>query len=250
MPGDEPIRFDGPRAASFATTHWSVVLAASQPGTSSHDEALAVLCRTYWPPVYTYIRRRGNPPQDAQDLTQEFFARLLEKRWLEGIEPEGSRFRSFLLTAVARFLANEHDRARALKRGGGLPPIPFDEAEPLCRDSAERGDSPERAYDRRWALTLLDQALHRLRHEVAATGRARQFERLDPFLSREALPDEYAALGRELGLSPGAIGVAVHRLRHRYRQLVRLEVTRTLADPRLADEELRHLFAALQSGGP
>lgn len=250
MSGEGTIPSNDPRAASFATTHWSVVLAASEPGASSHDEALAELCRTYWMPVYTYIRRRGNPPPDAQDLTQEFFARLLEKRWLEGIEPRGSRFRSFLLTAVARFLANEYDRTRAIKRGGGIPLIPFDEAESLCRESAERGDSPERAYDRRWALTLLNQALGRLRAEVATTGRAQQFERLDPFLSREALPDEYAALGRELGLSVGAIGVAVHRLRHRYRQLVRQEVTRTLADPRLADEELRHLFAALQSGGP
>ena len=235
------------RGALFATTHWSVIVAASQPGSAAQDEALAALCRTYWLPVYAYIRRRGHKPEDAQDLTQEFFARLLAKEWLVGIEPRVSRFRSFLLTAVARFLANEYDRAIAAKRGGGGLALNLEQAEFLCRDQWASPDSPERAYDRRWALAVLDQALIRLRQETAASGKGRQFERLSAFLSREAETGEYAAIGSELGISGGAVGVAVHRLRQRYRECVRDEIASTLSDPSLVDEEMRHLLAALQN---
>lgn len=242
--GSNPGGEDG--AARFATTHWSVIVAASRPDNDGHDQALATLCNHYWLPVYAYIRRRGNKPEDAQDLTQEFFARLLAKQWLAGIEPQGSRFRSFLLTAVSRFLANEHDRNSTAKRGGGTPPLNLDEAESLCRDALTSADSPERTYDRRWAITLLNRAMDRLRTEVQDSGKARPFEALHGFLSREAEPGEYAALGAQLQLSAGAVGVAVHRLRQRYRQLLRLEVAETLSDPALADEELRHLYAALQ----
>lgn len=222
-------------------------MAASQPGSSAQDEALAVLCRSYWLPVYAYIRRRGNRPEDAQDLTQEFFARLLVKEWLTGIEPRVSRFRSFLLTAVSRFLANEYDRSTAAKRGGGGLPLNLEQAEFLCHEQWTSSDSPEHAYDRRWALAVLDRALIRLREETAASGKARQFERLNAFLSREADAGEYATLGSELGVSGGAVGVAVHRLRQRYRECVRLEITSTLSDPGQVDEEMRHLLAALQS---
>lgn len=233
----------------FATTHWSVIVAASQPDSAAQNEALAALCRSYWPPVYAYIRRRGHKPEDAQDLTQEFFARLLAKEWLAGIEPRISRFRSFLLTAVSRFLANEYDRSTAAKRGGGALALNLDQAEFLCRDSSASPDSPEHSYDRRWALAVLDQALNRLREETASSGKARQFERLNAFLSREADDGEYARLGRELGVSGGAVGVAVHRLRQRYRELVRAEIAGTLSDPSLVDEEMRHLLAALQNEG-
>lgn len=233
----------------FVTTHWSVVVAASQPGDATHEAALAALCRSYWPPVYAYIRRRGNKPEDAQDLTQEFFARLLAKEWLAGIEPRGSRFRSFLLTAVSCFLANEYDRSTAAKRGGGVLALNLDQAEFLSGAAWTSPDSPERAYDRRWALAVLDQALIRLREETAANGKERQFERLNAFLSREADEGEYVALGHEWGVSGGAVGVAVHRLRQRYRELVRAEIAGTLSDPGLVDEEMRHLLAALQNEG-
>ncbi|MCC6235831.1 MAG: sigma-70 family RNA polymerase sigma factor [Verrucomicrobiales bacterium] len=232
--------------ARFATTHWSVVLAASQPDCAQHDQALATLCRDYWLPVYAYIRRRGHRPEDAQDLAQEFFARLLAKRWLAGIEPEGSRFRSFLLTAVSRFLANEYDRSQAAKRGGGIPLLNLEDAELLYGDGFVSAESPERLYDRRWAIALLNRALNRLRDETAGHGKARQFEALHRFLSRDADPREYEDLGRLLGLGSGAVAVAVHRLRLRYRYWLRNEVARTLADPGQVDEELRHLFAALQ----
>lgn len=247
MPPDEPGREGDARGARFMTTHWSVIVAASQPDAAAQDAALAALCRTYWLPVYAFIRRRGKKPEDAQDLTQEFFARLLAKQWLAGIEPRVSRFRAFLLTAVSRFLANEYDRQTAAKRGGGVPPLNLDDAEGLCRDGATSHDSPERAYDRRWALTVLNQAFRRLQEETAASGKARQFERLQEFLSREAEPQEYATLAHEFGVSPGAIGVAVHRLRQRYREWVRTEIAQTLTDPSLADEELRELLAALQA---
>lgn len=246
MPAD-PVNDREVRDARFVTTHWSVIVAASQPGDASQEEALAILCGSYWLPVYAYIRRRGKTPEDAQDLTQEFFSRLLAKQWLSGIEPRVSRFRSFLLTAVSRFLANEHDRQTAAKRGGGVTLLPLEEAEALCQDAWTSRDSPEQSFDRRWALTVLRQAFQRLEAEARTSGRARQFERLHVFLSREAEVQEYAQLARELGVSPGAIGVSVHRLRQRYREWVRTEVAQTLSDPALAEDEMRDLFAALQS---
>jgi RNA polymerase sigma factor (sigma-70 family) len=247
VPPDPAGRDGEARGAQFATTHWSVIVAASQSGDASQDEALAALCRSYWLPVYAFIRQRGKKPEDAQDLTQEFFARMLAKQWLAGIEPRVSRFRSFLRTAVSRFLANEYDRETAAKRGGGVPLLNLDDAEGLCRDAWTHRDSPEQAYDRRWALTVLNQAFLRLREEIETGGKAPQFERLQEFLSRDAEANEYAAIGREFGVSAGAIGVAVHRLRQRYREMVRREVMQTLSDPTLADDEVRDLLAALRT---
>lgn len=242
MPSDDPNSRNG--SARFATTLWNVVTIAAQPGSDGYDEALAILCRTYWLPLYAYIRRRGHNPADAQDLTQEFFARLLEKEWLTGVEPRVSRFRSFLLTAVSRFLANEYDRSRTIKRGGGTVPLSLENAELLVD---ERTESPESAFDRRWALTLLDQSLHRLQEECASNGKALSFASLSVFLSREPDPGEYAELSRQLEMSPGAVGVAVHRLRQRYRECVRHEIAATLTSDALVDDEMRHLFSALQS---
>jgi RNA polymerase sigma-70 factor (ECF subfamily) len=239
-----------PQGALFTTTHWSVIVAASQPDNGARDEALATLCHSYWPPVYAYIRRRGHKPEDAQDLTQEFFSRLLAKEWLAGIEPRTSRFRSFLLTAVSRFLANEYDRSTAAKRGGGSLPLDLEVAEVACRIPSSTTDSPEHAYDRRWALAVLDQAMRRLREEARRSGKARQFERLHTFLSREAEEGEYAALGLAWGMSAGAVGVGVHRLRQRFREWVRAEIASTLSDPGLVEEEMRHLLSVLQSAGP
>jgi DNA-directed RNA polymerase specialized sigma24 family protein len=234
-------------AAQFATTLWSMVATAAQPGCEGHDEALALLCRTYWTPIYVYIRRRGHKAEDAQDLTQEFFARLLEKEWLAGVEPRATRFRSFLLTAVSRFLANEYDRASTLKRGGGFIPLPLEEAELLLNQHAVAAETPEVAFDRRWALSLLEQALSRLREECDASGKTLQFDQLSPFLSREPAPGEYAAISLKLSVSAGAVGVAVHRLRQRYRECVRNEIARTLSSLRQVDDEMRHVIAALQS---
>jgi len=236
-----------PVGAQFTTTHWTVVLAAKGVPAERQAAALEQLCRTYWHPLYSYIRRRGNGPEDAQDLTQEFFARLLEKQWLEGVEKNGSRFRSFLLTALNGFLANQHDRAQAAKRGGGQQVISLDAAEAeRCYLLEPAASAPEQVFDRRWALTVLDRAFTRMKEETTATGRTRQFEALNPFLSHEPEAGEYAAVAKELQASAGAVGVLVHRLRARYRELVRAEIAETLADPSQLDAEMADLFSVLR----
>jgi RNA polymerase sigma-70 factor (ECF subfamily) len=233
----------------FASTHWSVVLAASHSDSTHQAAALEQLCRTYWYPLYLYIRRRGNGPEDAQDLTQEFFARLLAKQWLDGIEKNGSRFRSFLLSALNGFLANQYDRANAAKRVGDRQALSLDAEQAERRYLLEpvTNETPEKVFDRRWALTVLDRALTRLKDETAAAGKARQFEMLNPFLSREPETGEYAALAAEMNVSTGAVGVSVHRLRQRYRETVRAEIADTVANPAHVDGEMRELFAALRS---
>jgi RNA polymerase sigma factor (sigma-70 family) len=236
--------FDG---TQFTTTHWTVVLAAGGATPAAQTAALEQLCRTYWYPLYSYLRRRGNGPEDAQDLTQEFFARLLEKQWLEGVEKNGSRFRSFLLSALNAFLANEHDRATALKRGGGQKIFSLDAEQPERRYLQEpaTNETPEKIFDQRWALTVLDHALARLKDETTAAGKAR-FDLLNPFLSREAVEGEYAAVAATLGVSAGAVGVSVHRLRQRYRECVRAEIADTLSDSSQVDMEMSVLFDALR----
>jgi len=236
------------KASWFQTTHWSIVLtAAGHADGPRRAEALEKLCRAYWYPLYAYVRRRGNGPEDAQDLTQEFFARLLEKNWLADIEPVGGHFRSFLLTALNRFLANEYDRNQSAKRGGGKQLISLDQehAEERYLNEPTVDETPERIFERRWAFAVLDQALMRLRAETRETDRSRQFELLNPFLSREAGDGEYARVAAQLGISAGAVGVAVYRLRHRYRELVQAEIANTLVDPSRVDEEMRHLLATL-----
>jgi RNA polymerase sigma factor (sigma-70 family) len=231
----------------FATTHWSVVMAACSTESPQAAQALEALCRTYWFPLYVYIRRRGHGPEDAQDLTQEFFTRLLEKNWLAGVEPRIARFRSFLVTALDRFLINEYDRSHAAKRGGGKPLLSLDQERAEGRYASEPStdETPERVFDLRWALTLLDAALTRLRGELSAAGKARQFELLSPFLSREGEAGKYSQIAQGLGLSVGAVRVTVHRLRQRYRELVREEVANTVVDTADVDDELRYLFALL-----
>jgi RNA polymerase sigma factor (sigma-70 family) len=234
-------------AGRFLTTRWSLVLKAAQSGCA--EDALEQLCRIYWYPLYVFVRRRGHNPHEAEDLTQEFFARLLERQWLEGIQPEGGRFRSFLLTMLNRFLANEWDRAQARKRGGGQTFVSLDDLAPedRFRNEPATRETPELAFDRAWAMTMLDRALTTLRQEALTDGRTLQFDLIHPFLSREPGEGEYDRVATELGVSAGAVAVAVHRLRRRYREQVRQEVAETLADPEMLDEELRHLFAALQS---
>jgi len=224
-----------------------VLAAAGHADSSKRAEALEKLCCVYWYPLYAFVRRRGRSPADAQDLTQEFFAQLLEKNWLADIEPAGGHFRSFLLTALNRFLANEYDRNQAAKRGGGIQVISLDQeqAEERYLNEPTVDETPERIFERRWALAVLDQALTRLRTETRETDKSRQFELLNPFLSREAGEGEYATVGAQLGIGAGAVGVAVYRLRQRYRELVRAEIADTLVDPSRVDEEMSYLFAAL-----
>lgn len=228
----------------FATTHWSLVVSAQgEPGRA--QTALAALCQAYWYPLYAFVRRQGLSAPDAEDLTQEFFARLLAKGWLEAAAQDRGRFRSFLLAALKHFLANEWHRARAAKRGGGATPVALDALSAEARYLHEPPDAatPERLYDRRWALTLLDQVLTRLREEMAQAGRLEQFEALKFSLAGEKCA--YAEVARKLGCREGAVKVAVHRLRERYRALIRAAIAETVATPEEIEAELRHLFAAL-----
>jgi len=220
-------------AVNFATTHWSVVLAAARGGVSSHaSEAMAELCRIYWYPLYAFIRRRGHGVHEAEDLTQEFFARLLEKHFLAAADREKGRFRTFLLMAVKRFLANEHDRARSGTRGGGRWIMPLDSLEPETRYRLGAVDTitPERLFEQQWALTLLEQVLARLQSEMTASGKAELFEKLKCHLAGSR-NENYAATGARLGITEGAVKVAVHRLRRRYRDILREEIARTVACP-------------------
>jgi RNA polymerase sigma-70 factor (ECF subfamily) len=230
----------------FATTHWTVVLAAGRGGTPQADRALGELCRAYWFPLYAYVRRQGHPKEDAEDLTQGFFARFLERNYLEGLSSEKGRFRAFLLAAVKHFLANEHDRAGRQKRGGGVAALSLDWQDADTRYQIDPADqlSPDKLYDRAWAMTLLEQVITRLRAECAADGKARVFEQLKPFLMAGKSDIPYAQAAASLGLNEGAVRVAVHRLRKRYRELLRQEIAQTLSDPAQIEEELRALFRA------
>ncbi|MBE0541233.1 MAG: RNA polymerase sigma factor [Verrucomicrobia bacterium] len=236
-----------PRSHVFVTTHWSVVLTAGRNDTTRAHAALAKLCQTYWYPLYAYVRRRGQSPEDAQDLTQEFFARLLEKNWVGNADQTKGRFRSFLLSAMNHFLADEWDKARAQKRGGGVPlvPLQFETAE--TRYGVEPTDSatPERTFERRWALTLLEEVLNHLRAEYEQEGKADLFTTLHPCLVGERTAQPYAELATKMGVNEGTVKSAVHRLRQRYRQLLRDEIANTVAGADEVDEELRHLFAVL-----
>ena len=237
-------------ARSFATTHWSLVLAAARDRRPNAQAALATLCETYWSPLYAYVRRLGYKVEEAQDLTQGFFAALLEKRYLRAADRERGRFRSFLLTALKRFLSKERDRAHARKRGGKAGPISLDLEAGDSRHALEPSHdvTPEAIYERRWALTILDRVIVGLRQTYADAGKAGLFDRLKTFLTGEGGASPYEGVARELGMGEGAVKVAVHRLRRRYRELLRAEIARTVAGPEEVEDELRHLLAALQGG--
>ncbi|MEK7675189.1 MAG: sigma-70 family RNA polymerase sigma factor [Verrucomicrobiota bacterium] len=233
--------------ATFATTHWSVVLAAQAAHTPQAAKALEKLCRTYWYPLYAYVRREGSSALDAQDLTQEFFARLLEKNYLGQVAREKGKFRSFLLAALRHFLADQRDRARAVKRGGGADCISLDAQTAEERYRLEPADelNPEKIYERRWAMTLLDQVLRHLEAEFAATGKRPLFEHLKVFLLDEKGVGSYAETAARLEMTEGALRVAVHRLRQRYGELFRNEIAHTVARPDEIEEEVRHLLRVL-----
>jgi RNA polymerase sigma-70 factor (ECF subfamily) len=230
----------------FATTHWTVVLAAGKRSTPQSDRALEELCRTYWFPLYAYVRRRGHNKEDAEDSVQEFFARFLEKKFPAGLSAERGRFRAFLLASLKHFLANEWDKSRRQKRGGGLTHLSLDwqTADSQFQIAATAEPSPDKAFDREWALALLGRVIERLQAECAAEGRAKQFEQLKTFLTVGKGELSHAAAAKALGMDEGAVRVAVHRLRKQYRQLLRDEIAQTLSDPAQVDEEMRALFGA------
>lgn len=234
-----------PRPAQFATTHWSVVLLAGQGDSPRATEALEKLCRTYWYPLYAYVRRRGYDTHEAQDLTQEFFARFLESHALRDVSPQKGRFRSLLLASLNHFLANEWKRTSALKHGGGFCFLSLDQAAAEDRYRLEpiSDSTPEKIFERRWALTLLDQVLTRLREECAAGGKAALFDQLRGFLADVSGPTSYAEVTSNTGLNEAAARQAVRRLRQRYRELMRAEIAHTVSSPQEIDEEIRHLFA-------
>ena len=228
----------------FATTHWSAVLQAGRPDAPEAARALTELCRVYWYPLYAYVRRQGFDVPTAQDLTQDFFAKMLEKNYVGIADRKRGQFRWFLLTAFKCFLANEWDRTRAQKRGGGVASISLDGMTAEERYRAEPADTltADQVYDRRWALDLLDRARRRLREEYQAAGKAQRLVQLEPFLSGGELKTNYALAAQELGLSEAAMRQESHRFKKRFGQLLREEVTQTVTQPDEVAEELRYLI--------
>lgn len=237
----------GTGAGLFATTHWSVVLAAGAHGSRQALDALESLCRTYWHPLYVYVRRRGYGPDDAQDLTQQFFALFLKNESFSLADPARGRFRTFLLKSVQHFLSDEWKREHRIKRGGDAVRIPLDRhlAEERYRAELAEELTPERAYERRWAMTLLEQVLGALRAEYVRAGKSRLFEALQDFLWGLDASTSYPQIAEVLGMSEGALRVAVHRLREHYRERLRIEVAHTVSHPADVDEEIRYLIALM-----
>ena len=233
----------------FATTHWTVVLAAGRRDTPQSNAALEQLCRTYWFPLYAFVRRRGHSKEDAEDLTQEFFARFLAKNYLAGLDSERGRFRAFLLASLKHFLANEWDKSQRHKRGGGVTPLSLDwqTADTQFQIAATNEPSPDKAFDREWALALLAKVIERLQKECEAGGKAKLFEQLKIFLTAGKSGAAQAEVATALDMEEGAVRVAVHRLRKRYRELLRDEIAQTLADAADVDEEMRALFGAFST---
>ena len=236
-----------PTVANFGETQWSVVLSAmDKQRPADAADALQRLCRVYWPPLYAYVRRSGESPYDAQDLTQAFFARFLDKDYLASVDRAKGRFRSFLLASLKHFLANERDKQRAHKRGGGraFVPIDFHHAESQCGFEPAENLTPDVVFQRRWASALLEQALARLRGEYAAAGKETLFEQLKQTLTEGRGTTGHAALAVKLALSEAAVKMAVHRLRQRYREAIRAEIATTVADPSQIEDELREVLRA------
>ena len=232
---------------AFVSTRWSVVLAAGLSSSAESERALAQLCRTYWYPLYAYVRRRGHGPEDAEDLTQGFFAALLEKKALRGVEPDIVKFRSFLLALMKNFLANDWDRRHAAKRGGGQPIISWDDESAEARYLREPSHdaTPEKLYEQSWALTVLDTVSRQLRAEYATSGKAELFAALQDQLIGAEDADSYAQLALRLGMKEGAVRMAVLRLRRHFKSLLRAEIAQTVAGPADLEEELRHLVASI-----
>ena len=238
----------GQNGAAFVTTHWSMVLTARGESPQAHD-ALEKLCRNYWWPIYGFVRRQGHTPEEAQDLTQSFFAFLLERKGLDTVGPEKGRLRSFFLASVKNFLANSHRSAMAGKRGHGRPALPLEELVGREHAHLEPLDTltPDRIYEREWALTLLDQVLGRLAEEYRMGANAALFDRLKQLLVGEPDRPSQAQIAQELGMTENAVKQAFHRLRHRYGALLLDEIAETVAKPAEIEDELRHFIAVLQN---
>jgi RNA polymerase sigma factor (sigma-70 family) len=237
------------RRSRFDTTEWSVVLAAGDENSSAARTALATLCETYWCPLYAYVRRQGRSADDARDLTQAFFAQFLEKQAVHEVRRERGRFRSFLLASLRNFLLNDAEHQRTLKRGGGQVALSLDFQTAERRYLQEPHDprTPERIFDRRWGLTVLDRVLRQLRREWLNAGKAVEFDRLKACLAGESPAGGYRELGQALGLTEGAVKVTVHRLRRQYQRRLREEIRRTVLTDDAVDEEIRYLLSALKT---
>jgi RNA polymerase sigma factor (sigma-70 family) len=233
---------DPPDAASFQTTHWTTVLDAGNPASSDWEAALARVCQTYWRPVYAYVRHRSYSPEIAQDLTQSFFERLLEKNYLGRADRNRGRFRSFLMTAVEHFLCDEYDRATSLKRGGGQAPLSLDAV--LGEEAKEPAtpSTPELAFEKQWARTLIEEVMAALRREYAGSDKLAMFEKLQPHLWGEAGAVSYQELARDLQMSGVHVRVIAHRMRHRYRQILRQKIAETVSSPQEVDSEINYLM--------
>lgn len=231
----------------FATTQWSLVLVAGARGSAEAEEALERLCSLYWYPVFAFVRRCGHGAQEAQDLTQSFFTRIIEKGDLGDADPSRGRFRSFLLTACQHFLSNARDRALALKRGGGAPvlSIDFAAAEGRYQRFLSHSETPERLYDRQWCLTLLGTVLDGVREEYVASGNTALFDRLSGFLTMDDAAGSHADAAAELGMTAGAVRVAVHRLRRRYKEALRAQVSSTVQSDQDVQDEMHYLLKTL-----
>ena len=239
--------FPAPRAGRFATTRWSLVLAAGQKSNARSAEALASLCDMYWYPAYAFIRRQGYRAEEGADLTQEFFARVLEKNYFHDADPARGRFRAFLCASIRHFLSNERDRARTLKRGGTQPPISLDveTAEGTYRIEPRDDLTPEKLFDRRWALILLERVLARLRDNHVSAGKGELFDRLKGFLTGDSTGVPYDDVAKALGMTEGAVKVAVHRLRRHFRDTLIQEIAETVSDPADIDAEIEYLLKAV-----
>ncbi|MHC4461828.1 MAG: RNA polymerase sigma factor [Planctomycetota bacterium] len=247
MSDNIPTSFTPPGTGRFATTHWSVVRAAGQPESPRYQQALATLCRTYWFPLYAYLRRQGYNSHQAEEYTQAFFARLLEKHGLRLADPKRGKFRSFLLSSLKHFLADERDRTRARKRGGGrkVLSLDFENAESQYALEPAHELTPEKLFERSWALTVLERTMARLQAKSAGIKKRKLFDHLKVFLTVKKSSVPYREVAAELDMTEGAVKVAVHRLRQRYRELLRDEIAQTVTTAEQIDEEIRDLFAAL-----
>jgi RNA polymerase sigma-70 factor (ECF subfamily) len=253
VPEEQPQSQDSPNPAHsrgaevFATTHWSVVLAARDPDSPDAQAALARLCQTYWYPVYCCVRRHGRSPEDAQDLTQAFFAKLIEKKQISFADPERGRFRTFLLRSLENFLKNEYEKASSQKRGGGQDIVSLDVALAEDRYQSEPATElgPEQLFERKWASTLINETMNHLRRELSVTGREELFDQLEPHLWGDDTSTPYSAIATRLHMTVVAVRVTLHRLRSRYRALLREEIAQTIAEPAELEDEMRRLFQVL-----
>jgi RNA polymerase sigma-70 factor (ECF subfamily) len=232
----------------FHTTYWTLIQAASEGLPNESRTALAALCQAYWYPVYSFVRRRVFEDEQARDLTQGFFVLLIEKNYLAAADRERGKFRSFLLTAVKSFLANEHDRATALKRGGGQAPISIDMSEAAGRSfEPVETATPESLFQRQWALSLLERVMSKLREEFVSAGKLEEFNKLMPFLKKDSDSGRYESIAEEIGVSAGALRMSVHRMRRQYRDLMRAQIAETVSSPEDIDEEIRFLLSVLSA---